>query len=77
MRPLSGRLTGKVKLSKCGAAALRQALYLAALSVRNRNPVLRQYYLHKLAVLSKNSSGTQDALTASLVVFPRLVYTPC
>ncbi len=45
----SGRFAGKVKLSKCGPAALRHALYLAALSVRNHNPVLRQYYLRKLA----------------------------
>ena len=45
----SGRLMGRVKLSKCGSAALRQALYMAALSVRNHNPVLREYYLHKLA----------------------------
>jgi len=45
----SGRFAGKVKLSKCGPAALRHALYLAALSVRNHNPVLRHYYLRKLA----------------------------
>jgi len=45
----SGRFAGKVKLSKCGPAALRHALYLAVLSVRNHNPILRQYYLRKLA----------------------------
>jgi len=45
----SGRFAGKVKLSKCGPAALRHALYLGAVSVRNYNPVLRQYYLRKLA----------------------------
>jgi len=45
----SGRLCGKVKLSKCGPPALRRALYMAVVASLRCNPVLQSYYQHKRA----------------------------
>lgn len=66
----SGRSAGQVRISKCGPPQLRQALYMAALTARRHNPVIREYYQRKLA----EGKRPQAALIACMSKLLRIIF---
>ena len=70
----SGAKGGKVKrISKAGRGALRQTLYMAAISAINHNHTLRAFYLR----LVKNGAVGMKAIVAVMCKLLRIIYALC
>lgn len=63
----SGKYQGQLKLTKCGSGRARRYLWLAALRLLKEDPVVRAYYVQKVARSGGRKSPAVVALMRKLV----------